>query len=171
MKNFFLVSCSVLLFGLFVFLLVSGDKTGRIDVQVKGDSFFEGLRIVHKRQGEEQWLLTARRADLSKDGSSASLSGIEMKIPDKQITIRAETGRYDMNSKRVSIDGEISASNPDYAITTSGIEIDSAAGTLATDQNVSVQGKRFLLTGKGMRIDKNAQQVRILQNVKATFHQ
>lgn len=171
MKKIFLFSCSVLLFGLLVFLVVSGDKTGRIEVQVKGDSFFEGLRIVHKKQGEEQWLLTARRADLSKDGGLATLSDIEMKIPDKRITIRAGTGRYDMTSKRVSIDGEISASSPDYAITTSGIEIDSAAGTLATDQNVSVQGRRFLLTGKGMRIDKNAQQVRILQNVKATFHQ
>ena len=53
---------------------------GRLNVQIAGDSFFEGLKIINKKNGATEWILTAKRADLSKDGKEALLSGIEMKM-------------------------------------------------------------------------------------------
>jgi len=64
----------------------------------------------------------------------------------------------------------ITAHSENYVITTSQASIDSDGGTLETDRDVKIEGKKFNLEGKGMIADNNEQKVRILNNVKATFH-
>jgi len=169
MKKSLLLLASLLLFSLF-FFMVEEEKTNKLDIHLKGGSFFEGLRIVHKRSGVESWILTAKRADISKDGDEANLTDLEMEVEGKGITISAEQGIYNLDTKKISVLGTITAKNDNYSITTRQVEIDSAAGLLKTDADVHIEGKKFLLQGKGMEVNNNEQKVRILRDVKATFN-
>ncbi len=139
-------------------------------MQLAGDSFFEGLKIINKKDGITEWVLTAKRADLSKDGKEALLSGIEMKLEKQGMMVNAAKGLYNMETKNVTIDGVITARNEKYVITTSQALIDSGGGLIETEGEVTVAGKSFNLEGKGLQADNNEQKVRILNNVKATFH-
>jgi LPS export ABC transporter protein LptC len=169
MKKSLLILASILLFSLF-FYMVKGEKTNKLDIRLKGESFFEGLRIIQKKNGTENWILTAKRADISKDGNEANLTDIKMEVKDKEITIYAEKGLYNLDTKKISIEGAITARNDNYSITTGQVEIDSTAGLLRTSGDVHMEGKSFSLQGKGMEIINNEQKVRILKDVKATFN-
>jgi LPS export ABC transporter protein LptC len=153
-----------------ILFYLRSEKVARLNVQLAGDSFFEGLKIINKKDGVTEWLLTAKRADLSKDGKEALLSGIEMKLEKQGMIVQAEKGLYNMETKNVAIDGIITAHNENYVITTSQALIDSGGGILETEGEVTVAGKSFNLEGKGMQADNNEQKVRILNDVKATFH-
>jgi len=153
-----------------IFLYLRSEKPGRLDVQFKGDSFFEGLKIVNNKDGTTAWVLTAKRADLSKDGKEALLNGIEMNIASQGITVQAEKGLYNMETRQISIDGVIKAHNKDYEITAGQASIDSDTGKIETSGDVRIEGKKFNLEGTGMKADNNEQTVRILNNVKATFN-
>jgi LPS export ABC transporter protein LptC len=75
-----------------------------------------------------------------------------------------------MNTKKISIEGPITAKGNTYSITTEQVEIDSDAGLLTTGKDVRIEGKKFTLQGKGMEIKNNEQKVRIMKDVKATFN-
>jgi len=169
MKKSLLVLASFLLFSLFLFM-VQGEKASKLDIHLKGESFLEGLKIIHKKNGLQNWILTAKRADISKDGNEADLTDVEMEVKDKGITIFAEKGLYNLDTKKISIEGTITAKNNAYSITTGQIEIDSDAGLLTTGKEVLIEGKKFTLQGKGMEINNNEQKVRIMKDVKATFN-
>ena len=150
--------------------MVEGEKFNKLDIHLKEESFFEGLRIIQKKDGVPIWILTAKRANLSKDGNVADLTGVEMEVKDKGTTIQAEKGLYNMLTKKISVEGTITAKNSNYSLTTRQVEIDSAGGLLTTDKDVHIEGKKFTLDGKGMEVRNNEQKVRILKNVKATFN-
>jgi LPS export ABC transporter protein LptC len=153
-----------------ILFYLRSEKVARLNVQLAGDSFFEGLKIINKKDGITEWVLTAKRADLSKDGKEALLSGIEMKLEKQGMMVQAEKGLYNMETKNVTVDGVITARNENYIITTSQALIDSGGGILKTEGEVTVKGKKFNLEGKGLQADNNEQKVRILNNVKATFN-
>lgn len=169
MKKSLLVFASILLFSLF-FLMVEGERAGKLDIHLKGDSFLEGLKIIQKNNGVQNWILTAKRADISKDGNLADLTDIVMEIKNKGITIFAEKGLYNMNTKKISVEGPITAKGDTYSITTEQVEIDNDAGLLTTSKDVSIVGKKFTLHGRGMEVNNNEQKVRIMKDVKATFN-
>ena len=169
MKKSLLILASFLLFSLFLFM-VEGEKASKLDIHLKGESFLEGLKIIHKKNGLQNWILTAKRADISKDGNEADLTDVEMEVKNKGITIFAEKGLYNLDTKKISIEGTITAKNNAYSITTRQIEIDSDAGLLTTGKDVLIEGKKFTLQGKGMEIKNNEQKVRIMKDVKATFN-
>jgi len=169
MKKSLLVLASFLLFCLF-FFMVEGEKANKLDIHLKGASFFEGLRIIQKKDGVQSWILTAKRADISKKGDEANLTDIKVEVEDKGVTIYAEKGLYNLDTKTMSVEGPITAKNDDYSITTRDIEIDSSAGLLKTNEDVHVKGNKFILQGKGMELNNNEKKVRILKDVKATFN-
>jgi LPS export ABC transporter protein LptC len=169
MKKSLLVLASFSLFCLF-FLMVEGEKANKADVHLNGSSFFEGLRIVQKKNGVQNWILTAKRADISKKGDEADLRDVKVEIKNKGVTVYAEKGLYNLDTKKISIEGPITAKNDSYSIATGEVEIDSPAGLLKTNEDVHIKGKKFVFQGRGMEIKNNEQKVRILKDVKATFN-
>jgi len=153
-----------------LFLYLRSEKAARLDVQFKGDSFFEGLKIVNNKNGTTAWVLTAKRADLSKDGREALLNDVEMNMASRGITVYAERGLYNMDTKQISVEGVIKARNKNYEVTTSQATINSDKGCIETSGDVRIEGKKFNVEGTGMKADNNEQTVRILNNVKATFN-
>ena len=152
------------------FILVRSEKGGKLDVQLKGDSFFEGLKIVNKKDGVTDWVLWAKRADLTKDGKEALLSGVEMKLESQGMTVSAVKGLYNMETRQVFVEGVLRASNKNFVFTTSQARIDGNKGTFNTAGDVKIEGKKMELEGKGMQAENNQHKVRILKDVKATFN-
>jgi LPS export ABC transporter protein LptC len=151
-------------------VLVLSEKGPKLDVQVKGDSFFEGLRIVNKKDGVTDWVLLAKRADMTKDGKEALLSDVEVKLQSQGMTVSAAKGLYNMETRQISVEGVLHASNDDYIFTTSRVRIDGNKGDFDTSEDVKIEGSKFELTGKGMHAENNQHKVRILKDVKATFN-
>jgi LPS export ABC transporter protein LptC len=170
MLNKRLVFLGLILLSSALFLFMRLEKTARMDIQLSGNSFFEGLKIVNKKDGATAWVLHAKRADLSEDGKEAHLNGVEMNMASQGITVEAEKGLYNMETRQVSIEGAIRAHNENYTITSSQAVIDTISGTIETDDDIMIEGKKFNLKGKGMKADNNEQKVRILNNVKAVFN-
>ena len=160
---------SLILFSLF-FFMVKSEKSSGPGILQQGDSFIEGLRIVHKMSGNRDWVLTAKRADMTENGEKAFLTDIEMKMEKKGMVIHAGKGLYNMTDKSLIVDGRIAATGDDYTIETENVNYDSKAGSLKTDGNIKMDGKKFSLQGKGMDMNNIEQKVRILSNVKATFY-
>jgi LPS export ABC transporter protein LptC len=169
MKKSFLVVLSLFLFALFLFI-VKGEKGVRVDVRQKGESFIEGLKIVNKKNGVRDWVLTARRADLSENGEQARLADVELSMEKRGVTIYADSGLYNMSDKSVAIDGKIIAKGSTFAITSESVEYDSSTGDLKTDSPVTIEGSKFSVQGKGMNMNNTEQKVRILKDVKAIFY-
>lgn len=170
MRRTFLAVLVAAVFSLF-FFMVMGEKEVRFDLKQKGNSFIEGLRIVHKRDGLKDWFLTAKRADISEDGEKAYLSDIEMMIEKQGLTMHADNGLYTMSNKNLSIEGKVVAKGVNYSITSDRIELAGADGRVKTDGMVNIQGKKFTLQGKGMDIETTEQKMRIHKDVKAIFYQ
>jgi LPS export ABC transporter protein LptC len=169
MKRSLLFVLSLCLFSLFIFL-VKSEKGIRLDIRQKGESFIEGLKIVNRKNGSQDWTLFARRADISENGERAYLTDIEMKIENRGITVKAEKGLYGMTDKKLIIDGKAVAQGDNYSITADKIELDSGGSNLKSDGDVFMEGKKFSVKGKGMHTDSAGQKVRILRDVEAVFY-
>jgi len=160
----------VLVFFSLSFLIVRDDKAPLPSGRQQGASFIEGIRVVHKNKGRNDWVMTAKRANIIGNGDKADLSDIEVTIKDKNVTILAEKGLYDIHGKKLTINGAITAKDRDYTITSRDVEFDNATGVLKTDGKVTLTGRKFTLTGIGMQADNKEQKVRILSNVSATYY-
>jgi LPS export ABC transporter protein LptC len=170
MKRSVLVVLALLAFSLFSYYVLKGESGIKLAIRPKGESYIEGLRLVHKKDGGSDWVLNAKRADISEDGSTARLSGIEMTIKGKGVTVFADKGVYNMNDKSLSVDGRVVAKGADYSIVSdNGARFDGTANSLNTSGNVTVESPKFSVKGKGMDTDNNGQTVRILGNVEAVF--
>lgn len=167
-RNLFFI-LSLLFFFLF-FFMVKSEKGSRSEIHLKGESFIEGLKIIHKKNGKSAWILIAKRADISKEGDMAYLTDIEITIENRGMTIYADRGLYNLTNKNLTLYSRVIAKNSDFSIITEHVDIDSSTNNLKTGDNVKIEGKKFSLQGKGMEINNTEQKVRILKDVKAIFY-
>jgi LPS export ABC transporter protein LptC len=171
MRRSVLAILSLLAISLLSYHLLKGDKGIRLDIHQKGESFIEGLRLVHKKNGDGDWVLTAKRADISEDGNIARLSGIAMTLRDKGVTLYADRGLYNMTDKNLSAEGRVVARGTNYSIISeNGAEFNGTASSLKTDGHVTIKGGKFNVQGTGMDTADSGQIVRLLGNVKAVFY-
>lgn len=169
MKRFVSLFLCLTLFSIF-FMLLNSEKGAISEISLKSDSFIEGLKIVNKKNGKTNWILTARRADIPESGDRAVLSNIEMRLENENINISADSGIYDLINKDVVIDSTVSARNSHYSIIAATVQVNGKTGQLETGSNVKIKGRNFELNGTGMAVNNGDQTVRILKDVEATFH-
>ncbi len=166
-KGFFLF---LVVAALTVLVLAHSENSSKLDVQFQGDSFFEGLKIVNRKNGITEWVLMAKRADMTKDGKQAVLSGVEVRLEKQGMIVAAESGSYNMETEQISVEGVLQAQNSNYTFRTSQALIDGSKGNFNAAGNVSIKGRNFELEGKGLQADNTNHKVRILKDVKATFN-
>lgn len=156
------------LFAVLIFLLGDNREIEK-DFLLKGNSFIEGLRIVHKKDGNSIWTVNAKRADIIESEDKAKLTGISMTVEEKGMTIHAGEGLYDMSTRNLSLQGRITADANGYTIIANSAELDNSTGEIKTKGDVKIESKKFNVEGAGMEATSD-QKVRILRNVKATFN-
>ncbi|MEJ2683711.1 MAG: LPS export ABC transporter periplasmic protein LptC [Candidatus Sulfobium sp.] len=169
MERALLIIFLMVLFSLFFYFSRDRGRTA-FGVRQAGDSYMEGVRIVNRKNGKRDWVLTADRADIAADGRVAYLKNIEIKIEGRGVTVYADKGSYDIDGKNLTLDGRTVAKGDSYSITSQNVEFNSAKDSLATDGKVYIKGKKFRVNGKGMAVDNAAHKVRILRDVKAVFY-
>jgi LPS export ABC transporter protein LptC len=169
MRRVWLVILSLVLGSLLFYAARDGRQT-RFGLHQAGDSYIEGVKIVNRKDGNKNWVLTADRADITADGRIAYLKDIKIKIEGRGMTVYAGKGSYNMADRSLNLDGRTVAKGNSYSITSENVEFNSKKDNLATKGAVSLEGKKFSVRGKGMVLDNSEHKVRILNNVKAVFY-
>ena len=169
MKKIVFFVLSALLFSVFIFM-VKDEKESKLNIQIKGDSFIEGLKMVHKNNGHPDWTLSAKEADLHEAENLAYLNGVQITLEGKDMAVFADKGTFNMATKNLSIDGNITAKGNSFSITAEHADLDSEAGTIKSESAVKLDGKKMKIEGKGILINNKERKVRVLKDVKATFY-
>ena len=168
MKRVLMIVLSVALFSsLFLMLRTGREFTG--DMQIKGGSFIEDVRILQKKKGVTLWTLTASKANFTEGEDKAELSDIKMMLQKNGVILYADKGIYNISDKSFTTDSVVEAASKDYKITADSLDYEVSSGKIQTGGKITVEGKGFKVEGRGMKADAE-QKVSILNDVKATFH-
>jgi hypothetical protein len=170
MKKFLMIVLCLFFAGT-LFIMLRGERENSVSLKVKSKSFIEGLKVLHEKDGDTFWTLTAKRADFTDDDNVALLSNINVVIQKNGMTLSADKGMYDLVTQNFTINSEITAETKDYRITTSSVDYEASSGELKTDENIKVEGKskKFTVEGRGGTVDSK-QKVKVWKDVKATFY-
>ncbi|MCX5717346.1 MAG: LPS export ABC transporter periplasmic protein LptC [Nitrospirae bacterium] len=152
-----------------LFLLLGNNKGLDKALLLKGGSFIEGLKIIHKKNGISMWTLNASRADIIEGSDRVKLNDIVLTVENKDMTIYSPEGFYNTESRDLILNGKIKAVSKGYTIITESAEWNQSKGEIKTKEAVKIESKKFNVEGTGMEADSE-QKVRILKNVKATFY-
>lgn len=169
MRRALLVILSLFVCSILFYAARDGRNRG-FGIRQTGDSYIDGVRILNRKDGKKNWILTAERADITPDGRIAYLKNIEIKIEGRGITVHADKGSYNMVDKSLLLDGRTVARGDSYSITSQDVKYNSAKDNLATDDIVTIEGKKFSVHGRGMNLDNADHKVKILKDVKAVFY-
>lgn len=168
MKKILMVGLSILFFSMLFVMLRNGNEISR-DLQIKGNSFIDGIKILNKKNGITVWTLSAKKADFTEGENKAELSDINVVMQKNGLVLYADKGVYNFSEESFTTGGVVKAEAKDYTITADSIEYEVSSGKIKTDGRIKFESKRFDIEGKGMKADAG-QKVSILNDVKATFH-
>ncbi len=168
MKKILMIGLSILLSGMLFMMLRNGREISG-DLQLKGNSFIEGLRILQKKRGAAVWTLNAEKADFLEGEDKAELTKISMFIQKNGMVLYADKGVYNLLDQDFTTGSLVKAEGRDFVITADSIDYETSSGKIKTEGHVEVKSKKFKVEGKGMRADEE-QKVSILNDVKATFY-
>ncbi|MBI4691679.1 MAG: LPS export ABC transporter periplasmic protein LptC [Nitrospirae bacterium] len=169
MKKKLLFVFSSLSIVLLLTLFLKNNRDPEKDLLLKNNSFIEGLRIIHKRDGNIIWTLNAKRADIIGNDDKARLSDVVMMIESKGMAIHAGSGLYDIPNRNLTLNGRITADAKDYTIVCDSVDWNNSTEEIKTKGDVRFESKKFNVEGIGMEAD-SAQRLRIFKNVKAIFY-
>jgi len=168
MKKVLLGVLSVLLVGS-LFLMLGSGREFSSDLQIKGGSFIEGVRILQKKEGATVWTINASTARFLEGGDRAELNDINMILQKNGVELHADKGIYNLSERSFTTDSIVQANAKDYKITADAVDYDVSTGKIKTDGTIRIEGKGFKVEGKGMKSD-TGQRVPILHDVTATFN-
>ena len=152
-----------------LFVILKNERETNSDLEVKSNSFIEGIKILQKEEGTTIWKLIARKADFIEGENKAILSDITMVVKKNGLVLYADKGIYNLSDRNFITEGETRAETKDYTITADSIDYEASSGEIKTEGRIKIEGKRFKITGKGMKANSE-QKVRVLKDVKATFY-
>jgi LPS export ABC transporter protein LptC len=164
-KVLFLLSGIGLLAILTLFFFQDSDIKGR--VRIGENSYMEDVSITQKKGGETKFVVAAKKA-VFMTASDVQLTALKIFFPEKALTLTAENGLYNTESKDLKIEGNIRASTKDYDIVTTKLQWDATKNILVSDDKVSIVGKRFYVEGDSLTATTDT--ATLHKNVKAVFN-
>ncbi len=155
----------------FIFFTVFSDEPeSRRNFSIsKAGSYMEGFRIVSKKDGADALIVTARRADFSKDETLAKMDTVTMDIKKEGALLNAGHGTYNMITKELTLEDNVTVRVRDSVIHANNLSWDPSRGMLSTEGKVQMKGDKFTVEGEGLTAtDDN--RVTLMRNVKAIFN-
>lgn len=154
---------------LFLFLMFSGDRDYKRDLSLhRSNSYIEGLKIVNKKDGTDSWVMTARKADFTKDETLAKMDSVSMDIKKEGVILNAGSGTYNMDSKDLRLEDDVTIRAKDSVIHAKSLAWNPSLGTLTTDSRIRMESSRFTVEGEGLTATEQ-NKVTLMRNVKAIF--
>lgn len=154
-----------------LFFVFSRDKDFRKDISVtRTNSYIEGLRIVNKKNGVDEWIVLASRADFGKDETTAKLEGVTINIKKEGVILNADSGTYDMNTKDLHLRDNIKIHRTDSVISANSLSWNPTKAVLSSDDKVHLENPKFEVEGDGFATSENNSRITLKKNVRAIFH-
>jgi len=150
------------------YLLFSGEKEYRIGSSLKTNSYIEGLRIVHKKNGTDSWVISAKKADFTRDETVAKMSAVTVNAIKEGVVLNADSGTYNLTTRAVLLEDNIKIRIKDSVISAKSLSWDPSQETLTSPDRVRMDGKNFRIEGDGL-VATQDQKVKLMKNVQATF--
>lgn len=159
---------SIVLFSLLFMMIRDGRDTDR-DFKLQGNSFIEGIRIIHKKKGEKLWSLYAKKADFLEGEDKAQLSDVSMVMQKNDMVLYTDSGVYNLSDKNFTTNLLVKARAKDFLITADSIDYDVSTGKIETDGRVVLDSGNIRIEGKGLKT-ATGETIKIFDDVKATFY-
>lgn len=158
----------VMLIIVFSFFNIYNSEDLKKDPVTPATSYIEGLRIIHRIKGDTIWSIMAKRADFTKDEKSAKMSSIVIDVKKENLTINAERGVFDLETKDLKLEDNIVLKSKGYEVILKDLSWNPARGLLTSDQKIALRGNRFSIEGYGLSATEK-QKLRLHKNVRAVF--
>jgi len=150
------------------YILFSGEKEYRLGVSTKTNSYIEGLRIVNKKNGVDAWVISAKRADFTRDETVANLNTVTVDAKKEELILNADSGTYNLTTREIFLKDNITMRIKGSVISAKSLSWDPSRETLTSPDRVQMDGKKFRIEGDGLMATQD-QKVKLISNVKATF--
>jgi len=148
-----------------LFFFQDSDLKGRF--RLGDNSYMEDVSIVQKKGGATSFVVNAQKA-IFVNASDVQLTALNMFFPEKAMTVTADSGSYNTETKDLKIEGNIKAKTKDYDIVTKKLHWDAVKGLLVTDDKVTILGSRFYVEGDDLTATNDS--ATLHKNVKAVFN-
>ncbi|MBF0319302.1 MAG: LPS export ABC transporter periplasmic protein LptC [Nitrospirae bacterium] len=108
---------------------------------VPGNSHLENVQITHDVGATVKWTAAVEKISIIKTGESAELTNIQFNVPEKEVTLKAGSGKYDVKNNAIEIIGEVIAYNKEFQVKSKDIRWDFKSETLKSNKEVVLMGK------------------------------
>ena len=133
------------------FVFFYGDRDYKKDHTItRKNSYIERLRIVKKKNGVEAWVITALKADFTKDETIAKMDTVTIDIKKEGVILNADNGIFNMNTKDLHLENNIKIRAKDSVISTQDISWNASSGILSSDNKILMEGNKFRVEGEGL---------------------
>ncbi|RJQ49071.1 MAG: LPS export ABC transporter periplasmic protein LptC [Nitrospiraceae bacterium] len=169
-KNYFIILSIFLV--VTVLLVLTYYKGQGIKLQPSFQtSSMQDLHLTLRENDTVKWELSAREAVFPIGTKEVLLKTLGIKINQApEILLASGSGVYTIDKGNVDLTGSVELNIKDTKFTTDSLKWDSRAELITTRDPVRFSGNNFLIEGNGLAASIKQQKIRILKNVKATFH-
>lgn len=152
-----------------LFFFFYGDRDYKKDITIsRKNSYIEGLRIVSKKNGADAWVMTALKADFTKDETIARMDTVTIDIKKDGVILNADKGIYNMNTRDLHLENNITIWVKGSVISTQDLSWNASSGILSSNNKIRMEGNKFRVEGEGLTATED-NKVTLKRNVKAIF--
>jgi LPS export ABC transporter protein LptC len=120
----------------------------------------EKIKLTEIQEGVKKWVLTADNADYLKDKDKIYLTNVRVEVFGKDndktsddIIITGDTGFIGVQSRDLTLVGNVHANTADYEFTSDLVHYDPKTRILTAPGPIKVQGPRLYTEGTNMTVD------------------
>jgi len=170
-KKNYVVILSVFL-AIVIFFLLSYYKQDGIKLQPSFQtSAMKNLHLTHREDNQVTWELSAQEAVFPVGAKEILLKSMGIRINrTPEIYLTGESGVYEFEKGEVFLGKSVELIVKNTTFTSDTLRWDSTKELITTEDDVRYSGNNFLVEGTGLAASIKEEKVRILKNVKATFH-
>ena len=82
------------------YLFLGNEKDFKKELTInRTNSYMEGLKIVNEKDGVDSWVVSAKRAEFSKDETTAELDTVRIILVSKGVEANSDRGTYNLNTR------------------------------------------------------------------------
>lgn len=151
----------------FFFIFFERERGYDIGFKISENSFMDDVKIIQNREGTTKLTLSAEKAIFVTD-NDIKLDKLTMTFPERDLTLTAKGGIYNLKKRDLKIDGDINAYTKDYQIIADTILWDSSKNGIISDKKIKIVGKKFIAEGDSL--EATADNATLRRNVKAVFY-
>ncbi|KWT75015.1 LPS export ABC transporter periplasmic protein LptC [Candidatus Magnetominusculus xianensis] len=112
---------------------------------VPGNSYLEGVKIVHSAESVIKWTAAVEKISIIKTGETAELTNIQFNVPDKDVTMKAGNGAYDVKNNSIELIGDVIANNKEFIVKSKDIKWDFNTEAMKSTNEVVLTGKNVMV--------------------------